>query len=71
MRRLARSSSWRSSEGGTIWDVREPSSSHPKRRTPMDRYIGLDAHASSCTLGVATPKGNRSGLTWWRRMPGV
>jgi hypothetical protein len=22
------------------------------RRTPMERYIGLDAHASSCTLAV-------------------
>jgi transposase len=27
----------------------------------MDRYIGLDAHASSCTLGVVTPKGRRVG----------
>jgi len=27
----------------------------------MDRYIGLDAHASSCTLAVVTPKGKRVG----------
>ena len=25
----------------------------------MDRYIGLDAHASSCTLGVIGPSGKR------------
>jgi hypothetical protein len=22
----------------------------PKRRTPVDRYMGLDPHVSSCTL---------------------
>ena len=27
----------------------------------MDRYIGLDAHASSCTLGVLGPGGKRLG----------
>ncbi len=27
----------------------------------MDRYIGLDAHASSCTLGVTGPGGKRLG----------
>ncbi len=27
----------------------------------MDRYIGLDAHASSCTLGVVGPSGKRLG----------
>ena len=27
----------------------------------MDRYIGLDAHASSCTLGVPGPGGKRLG----------
>ncbi len=27
----------------------------------MDRYVGLDAHASSCTLGVVTPGGKRVG----------
>ena len=27
----------------------------------MDRYIGLDAHASSCTLGVLGPSGKRLG----------
>ncbi len=27
----------------------------------MDRYIGLDAHASSCTLGVVGPGGKRLG----------
>ncbi len=27
----------------------------------MDRYIGLDAHASSCTLGVIGPSGKRLG----------
>ncbi len=28
----------------------------------MDRYIGLDAHASSCTLGVLGLSGKRLGL---------
>lgn len=27
----------------------------------MDRYIGLDAHASSCTPGVVSPSGKRVG----------
>ena len=27
----------------------------------MDRYIGLDAHASTCTLGVLGPSGKRLG----------
>jgi hypothetical protein len=27
----------------------------------MDRYIGLDAHSSSCTLGVLGPSGKRLG----------
>ncbi len=27
----------------------------------MERYFGLDAHASSCTLGVMTPSGKRIG----------
>jgi len=27
----------------------------------MDRFIGLDAHASSCTLGVVSPSGKRVG----------
>jgi hypothetical protein len=27
----------------------------------MERDIGLDAHASSCTLGVMTPSGRRIG----------
>ena len=27
----------------------------------MERYIGLDAHASSCTLGVVGPSGKRLG----------
>ena len=27
----------------------------------MDSYIGLDAHAASCTVGVVTPKGRRIG----------
>ena len=27
----------------------------------MDRYIGLDAHPSSCTLGVLGPGGKRLG----------
>ncbi len=27
----------------------------------MDRYIRLDAHASSCTLGVLGPGGKRLG----------
>ncbi len=28
----------------------------------MDRYIGLDAHVSSCTLEVLGPSGKRLGL---------
>ncbi len=28
----------------------------------MDRYIGPDPHASSCTLGVLGPSGKRLGL---------
>ncbi len=28
----------------------------------MDRYIGLDAHVSSCTLGVLGRSGKRLGL---------
>ena len=28
----------------------------------MDRYIGLDTHSSSCTLGVLGPSGKRLGL---------
>ena len=27
----------------------------------MERYIGLDAHASSCTLAVVGPSGKRLG----------
>ena len=27
----------------------------------MDRYVGLDAHASSCTLAVVGPSGKRLG----------
>ena len=27
----------------------------------MERYIGLDAHASSCTLAVVSPSGKRVG----------
>ena len=27
----------------------------------MDRYIGLDVHASSCTLGIVGPSGKRLG----------
>lgn len=27
----------------------------------MDRYVGLDAHASSCTLGMVGPGGKRFG----------
>ncbi len=27
----------------------------------MDRYIGLDAHASSCTLGIVGSSGKRLG----------
>lgn len=27
----------------------------------MERYIGMDAHASSCTLGVVGPSGKRLG----------
>ncbi len=27
----------------------------------MDRYIGLDVHASSCTLAVVGPSGKRHG----------
>ena len=30
-------------KGGTLWDAREPWRTHPNRRPPMDRDIGLDA----------------------------
>ena len=33
----------------------------PERRTPKDRYVGLDGLASSCTLGVVGPSGKRLG----------
>src|SRR6185436_11789040 len=33
--------------------------SPPDRRKAMDRYIGLDVHAVSCTLGVMGPSGKR------------
>jgi hypothetical protein len=32
-----------------------------RRRTPMDRYIGLDAHATSCTIAIVGPSGRRLG----------
>ncbi len=39
----------------------------------MDRYIGLDVHASSCTLAVVGPSGKRLGtqVRWWRRTRGL
>ena len=52
-------------KGGTLWDVREPGRTHPNRRPPQgnegERDVGLDAHASSGTLGVMTPSGKRVG----------
>jgi transposase len=30
-----------------------------QKETPMQRYIGLDAHATSCTVGVMSEKGKR------------
>jgi hypothetical protein len=39
--------------------VQTSKSLQPERRTPMDRYIGLDAHVSSCTFGVVGPSGKR------------
>ena len=45
MRRLTPEKSWRSPEGGTLWDVSEPGSTHANRRPSMDRYIGLEAQA--------------------------
>ena len=33
----------------------------PRKRPPMDRYIGLDAHASSCMVGVVGLSGKRLG----------
>ena len=30
----------------------------------MDRYVGLDAHASSCTLAVVGPSGKRAADRW-------
>jgi hypothetical protein len=62
---------WRSPEGRDIWALRVPSSPHPYRKTAMDRYIRLDAHASNCTLGVVTPSGKRIGSTRWRRTRGA
>src|SRR6266511_2215637 len=34
---------------------------HLRRRTPMDRYIGLDVHAASTTFAVVGPSGKRLG----------
>ncbi len=36
---------------------------HLRRRTPMDRYIGLDVHAASTTFAVVGPSGKRLGTT--------
>jgi hypothetical protein len=36
----------------------------------VDRSIGLDAHASSCTLAVVSGSGKRSARRWWRRTRG-
>jgi hypothetical protein len=32
-----------------------------EEETPLERYIGLDAYASSCTLAVVGPSGRRLG----------
>ncbi len=32
----------------------------------MEKYIGLDVHATSCTAGVIDDRGKRLGRTWWR-----
>jgi hypothetical protein len=34
---------------------------HARRRTPMDKYIGLDVHATSCTAAVVDARGKRLG----------
>ena len=32
----------------------------------MERYIGMDVHAESCTLGVCDAKGKQLGRRWWK-----
>jgi hypothetical protein len=48
----------------------------PESRTPTDRYMGLDAHASSCTLAVVGPSEKRRQiasitLALWRKLSSV
>jgi hypothetical protein len=39
-----------------------------RRRTPMQKYVGLDVHAASTTVAVITETGSGSAARWWRRM---
>ncbi len=34
-------------------------SRRPQREAPMERYIGMDVHAASCTLAVISEKGRK------------
>ncbi len=61
MGRLGPETSWRSPEGRDNLGCTRAQEFHPNRRAPMSGYTGLDAHWSSCALGVMTPKGKRVG----------
>ena len=50
---------WRSSLAEGTISLARRSTLAPERRTPVDRYIGLDAHSSSCTVAVIGPSGKR------------
>jgi hypothetical protein len=62
---------WRGAllRGGTLWDLKESGDPDPHRRTLMERFIGLDAHASSCTLGVVSPGWEAGGLARGLELP--
>jgi transposase len=40
-----------------LWKAATPTT--PTRRTPMDRYIGIDVHTESCTFAIMGPTGKR------------
>jgi len=44
-----------------VVDSRTPNDegSRRRRRVPVERYIGMDVHAASCTLAVISEKGRR------------
>src|SRR6478736_3184278 len=46
-------------EGGLYWYRRSRPNDSAPERSPMDRYIGIDAHSESCTVAVMGPSGKR------------